>query len=157
MQVVVKVGQRTDDRKMDIQTPSFTRRPNRGGTAIEGRNMNVRRKIVSTFAVVAFISVGACSKKEVPMPSMNDAKSPWTSRQPAPAIAPLPTLQSQAVPVAPPVQPAAPIQRNDSTPWDAAAPGSVAAFNQAVDRCNALQGNEYTVCRNKADAELATR
>jgi hypothetical protein len=122
-----------------------------------GQSMNVFRKLMSTFAAVAFLSGGGCARKEVPKPSMNDTKSSWTSQQPAPAIATLPAPQAQAVPVAAPVQRAATAERNDSVSWDAAVPGSMEAFTQAVERCNALQGNEYTVCKNKADSELASR
>jgi hypothetical protein len=41
--------------------------------------------------------------------------------------------------------------------WDAAAPGTQAAYELAVKRCDALAGTERTVCMNMADSGRANR
>jgi predicted small lipoprotein YifL len=58
---------------------------------------------------------------------------------------------------------AAPSGQTEGTPqsaqttWDAAAPGSPAAYDLAVQRCDALDGTERTVCMNMADSQRANR
>jgi hypothetical protein len=41
--------------------------------------------------------------------------------------------------------------------WDAAVPGTQAAYDLAVKRCDALFGTEKTVCMNMADSGRANR
>jgi len=57
----------------------------------------------------------------------------------------------------------APSDQIDVTPpsskatWDAALPGSPAAYDLAVKNCDALRGTEQTVCMHMADSSRADR
>jgi hypothetical protein len=119
--------------------------------------MSVCGRFVGLLAVGVLLAAGACGKKEQPVPPAAVRMPSWPTlpRGPEATVAAAP--QAQAAPIAAPQATVAPVARAPATSWDAFAPGSAAAHSWALARCDALQGNEYTVCKNKADSELATR
>jgi hypothetical protein len=108
-------------------------------------------------AVAAIILAGGCAKTEEPKPPVSVKHSSWTQSTPSSDLPALPALQTPATRAPAPVPPAMPMEHTAGTSWDAAVPGSMASFRSAIDRCDALQGTENTVCRNKAESELASR
>jgi hypothetical protein len=86
---------------------------------------------------------------------------PWASSQPGISSTAVAADSSADLPAEMPRDDAA--YAADGTPptpaarWDAAAPGTPAHYERAVKQCDALSGNEKTVCMNMADSARANR